>query len=374
MNILYIAHLSTNIAAGPNWSVPARVQAQSKYDNVLLINTTNVMMAHWRELSAFHNLEEFGELHLFKFPRPFCNPDVVVFEGFNFIEHAKFARELKKAHIPYIITPRGALTYEAQHNHAWLKKMLARWMFFESYVRNARAIQYLTEGELESSSRMFQTSCFVLPNGFNEPLTKKTAFSKEGIKAVFIGRLDMHHKGIDLLLNAISSIKTELYAAGFKLNIYGPKRYDYYKIEETIKIKALESIVELHDVISGKEKEKILLATDLFVMTSRLEGLPMGLLEALSYGVPSFVTKGTNMKTEIERFNAGWTCNGTESEIKNGLLTVVSEKSQLSQKGKNAIELSSHYQWDILARRFHKKAEELINTSGVDVDLACELE
>lgn len=130
MNILYIAHLSTNIAAGPNWSVPARVVAQSKYDNVMLLNTTNVTMEHWKQVEAFHNVEEFGELNLQNLPIPFSSPDIVVFEGFNFLEQVKFAKELKQTGVPYIITPRGALTYEAQHNHAWLKKRVARLLFF----------------------------------------------------------------------------------------------------------------------------------------------------------------------------------------------------------------------------------------------------
>ena len=259
MNILYVAHFTVNIAAGPNWSVPARVAAQSKYDNVMLLNTTNVMMEHWKSVEAFHNLNEFGELHLQNLPEPFDRPDIVVFEGFNFLEHARFAKELREVDVPYIITPRGALTYEAQHNHAWLKKMLARWFVLNSYVKGAQAIQYLTKGERDSSVRMFNTPHFVLPNGFNEPMNKKSTFSTEGVKAVFIGRLDMHHKGIDLLLNAIASIKNELMCAGFSLDIYGPRRYDFFKIGETINALNIESVAELHDEVGGKEKERVLL-------------------------------------------------------------------------------------------------------------------
>lgn len=360
MNILYISHFTTNIAAGPNWSVPARVEAQSKYDNVMLLNTTNAMMEHWKAVEAFHNLNEFGELHLQNLPKPFSRPDIVVFEGFNFLEHAKFAKELRKVGVPYIITPRGALTYEAQHNHAWLKKMLARWFVFNRYVKGAKAIQYLTEGERDSSVRMFNTPYFVLPNGFDEPVNKKNSFSTKGIRAVFIGRLDMHHKGIDLLLNAIESIKDELMNADFTLDIYGPRRYDFFKIEETINTLDIGNVVELHDEVGGKEKEQVLLTSDLFVMTSRLEGLPMGLLEALAYGLPCFVTKGTNMKSEIEEYDAGWTCTGTEQDIKDSLQEIISERSLLPKKGKNALTLSQQYKWDKIAAQFHEKGESLL--------------
>ncbi len=360
MNILYVAHLNTNIAAGPNWSVPARVEAQAKYDNVMLLNTTNVMQEHWKKVDAFHNLNEFGDLKLQNLPIPFSLPDIVVFEGFNFMEHVRFAKDLKKAGIPYIITPRGAMTYEAQHNHAWLKKTVARWLFLNSYIKNAKAIQYLTKGECEQSVRMFKTPHFVLPNGFNEPSKKKTEFSNKGIKAVFIGRLDMYHKGIDLLLNAIAGVKQQLIEAGLTLDIYGPKRYDFYKIDDTISKLGIGSIVSLHDEVGGVEKEKVLLNADLFVMTSRLEGLPMGLLEALAYGVPCFITRGTNMKDVVERFDAGWTCEGNENDIANELLTIVHDKKSLYNKGTNALSLSQNYQWDKIAENFHEQLKSLI--------------
>lgn len=89
MKILYISHLSENIAAGLNWSVPASVDVQSKIDDVLWINTTNVMMPHWKRVSSFHNLDEYGEeLHLDTIPKRFRKPDVVVFEGLYFKEIA----------------------------------------------------------------------------------------------------------------------------------------------------------------------------------------------------------------------------------------------------------------------------------------------
>ena len=360
MNILYVAHLNTHIAAGPNWSVPARVVAQSKYDNVLLLNTTNVMMEHWKDVKVFHNQSEFGELHLQNLPEPFNHPDMVVFEGLNFMEQVRFAKELKKAGVPYIITPRGAMTYDAQHNHSWLKKRVARWLFLNHYIKNARAIQYLTEGECVSSRRMFNTPYYVLPNGFNKSSIIKQYFSKEGIKATFIGRLDMHHKGIDLLLNAISSMRVGLENAKFKLIIYGPKRYDYYKIEETIQTLGIEAIAEIHDEIGGKEKEQVLLNTDLFVMTSRLEGLPMGLLEAFTYGVPCFVTRGTNMKEAVDKSDAGWTCEVNEEDIKKTLKIILEEKSLLKEKGQHALALSEEYEWDKIALKFHKEVEKLI--------------
>ena len=144
---------------------------------------------------------------------------------------------------------------------------------------------------------------------------KKTDFFCDGIKAIFIGRLDMYHKGIDLLLEAVSQIKEELSLSHFKLAIYGPIRYDYYQIEQEIIKYKLSDLVSIHNEVSGEEKIKVLLDSDLFVMTSRFEGHPMGLIEALAYGLPCLVTPGTNMAEEIKEYDAGWTCQGNVLSI-----------------------------------------------------------
>lgn len=71
---------------------------------------------------------------------------------------------------------------------------------------------------------------------------------------MFIGRLDMHHKGIDLLLNAMYSQKGYLKEAGFVLDIYGPRRYDYCKIDETIRNLGIDRIARLHDEVDFADK------------------------------------------------------------------------------------------------------------------------
>lgn len=355
MKILYISHLSTNIAAGLNWSVPASVQAQSQIDDVLWINMTDVTMPHWERVNVFHNISEYdGKLRsLDCLPRPFNRPDVVVFEGFYYIDDVRIAKMLRKQHIPYVIIPRGSLTHLALHNHAWLKKSIAHFLFFDSFVRHAKAIQYLTEQEAKDSIGRFHTPFFIIPNGFNTPEKTKTNYSIHGVKAVFIGRLDMYHKGIDLLLDAFTRLHTELRNAGFFLDIYGPRRYDYDLIEHEIITRDLSDVVAIHNEVSGEEKERVLLEADVFLMASRFEGHPMGLIEALAYGLPCMVTPGTNMSEEIGSADAGWTCEGTIEDISKTLIQIISEKELYARKGNNGRELSLAYNWPVLAEKFH---------------------
>lgn len=361
MIILYISHLSSNIAAGPNWSVPAGVKAQSKIDDVLWVNMTDAVMPHWKEVVAYHNVTEFdGKMEsLDCLPTPFNNPDVVVFEGFYYMDDVRIAKILRKKKVPYIIVPRGSLTERALHNHAWLKKWVAHRLIFDSYVQNAKAIQYLTKQEAIDSIGRFHTPYFIVPNGFNTPDVQKSSFSTDGIKAVFIGRLDMFHKGIDLLLEAISLIHAQLRDAHFFFDIYGPRRYDYYKIDNEIASRGISDIVSIHDEVCGEEKARVLLDSDVFLMASRFEGHPMGLIEALAYGLPCMVTPGTNMLSEIRDFDAGWTCDGTVDDVSGTLLRIINEKMLFAVKSKSGRELSLSYKWNQLAIVFHNN---LINS------------
>ena len=84
----------------------------------------------------------------------------------------------------------------------------------------------------------------------------------------------------------------------------------------------------------------------------------MGLIEALSYGVPCLVTPGTNMSTEIKQEDAGWTCACSVDSIADGLQRMIEEKKTLLEKSCNARRLATKYDWGLLAERFH---DDLLN-------------
>lgn len=357
MNILFISHLSTNVSAGPNWSVPAKIKAQTNYDNVYWMNWGDVEMPHWKKSGVFHKSIEFEKVSIDNFPPPFNHPDVVAFEGFYSIQSARLSKELRQKKIPYFITPRGSLTIQALNNASKWKKKIAHWLWFDSFVKYAASIQFLTTQEYKDSISKCSHH-FILPNGFSSPDTYKTDFFMEGIKVVFIGRLDTYHKGLDLLIDACLPIMDKLRAEHVTFDLYGPQRYDADKLRnEFVKYK-IDDVFSLKGETFGKAKENVLLNADAFILTSRFEGHPMGLIEALAYGVPALVTKGSNMKNEIEAADAGWVCDTTSDDIQNALLQMIADKHLFEAKSNNARNLSLEYDWNKLAERLH---QELVN-------------
>jgi len=369
MNILYISNLSNHFDSGLNWSVPASVKAQGKIDNVLWIDLSkNSFLKHWSEVEGYHNIKEFGKrISLNILPKPFQSPDIVVFEGFYYIEHVFFAQELVKKKIPYIIVPRSNLTSKAQKNGGWLKflkKRIAHLLFFDNYIKYSASIQYLTRSEQNESTDRFHHKSFVLPNGFDAPVKTKTEFSN-AIKAIFVGRLAIYQKGLDLLLEVIRRNKQLLEENQFSLRIYGPPKFDYKQVEELINKYNIGDIVIYEEKgITGEEKVSKLLDADLFVLTSRFEGHPMSLIEALSYGLPCLVTSGTNMCDEICEYDAGWGSDTSIEGIEKSLLKMVKDKKCFLSKSHNARSLSQCYNWDLIAEKFHHEIVELLSLNN----------
>ena len=120
---------------------------------------------------------------------------------------------------------------------------------------------------------------------------------------------------------------------------------------QLIQINNLEEIVIQKGPVYDKEKESILLSSDYFILTSRFEGHPMGLVEALAYGLPCFVTSGSNMSKEIFEEDAGWTSGISAESIKENFVKLLNEKEKMDEKGDNAIKLAKKYDWNVIAQK-----------------------
>jgi glycosyltransferase involved in cell wall biosynthesis len=88
----------------------------------------------------------------------------------------------------------------------------------------------------------------------------------------------------------------------------------------------------------------------------------MGLIEALSYGIPCIATKGTNMAEEIFDADAGWVAENEMTSVKDALLQMCSTED-FSKKGDNARNLAQKYSWDSIAMNSHDEYEKILGES-----------
>ena len=362
MNILYISHLSNNPWAGPSYSVPAQIAAQSKLDNVFWYNISNSQNAKkWKSISYYHDNEEFPDQKINLLPEPFDKPDIVVVEQFYNMGKSPLIKELLNAPFPYVIIPRCELTREAQKRKR-LKKFIANKFLFEKFSQRACAIHYLTKQEQISSGCKWNEKFYVVPNGI-EALDKeeKKFFSERKIRCVSIGRMEPYQKGLDLLIKATALVQNQLRKANVTIDLYGPDVDGKCNVlKQLIENNGVGDLVSINNPVFNDDKADILKKSDVFLLLSRFEGHPMALIEALAYGLPCMVTPGSNMYKEIIGSDAGW---GTQCDVNNisqSFLTMIKEKELMQRKSINAISLAGHYSWDSIAQKTHEMYVQLL--------------
>lgn len=335
LRILYITKLKNTKANGVTVAVTQLLNSISKYAVVGWIDLGNV------DINICSDVQKLGREDWKEF-----RADIAVFEDpFNSLEFCKIAQVLKKKHIPYILSPHGCFTKIAMQKKA-AKKYIAIHTVFRRYLRGCCATQYLCEDEKNKSIQF--NRALVIPNGIpiNSYYTIKNAIHN----IVFISRKDVRHKGIDYLLEAILIDKSLLESKNVNINIYGSTESedDENYINAFISNNDLSNIVKNNGAVFDKEKEHILMNSDMFILTSRHEGFPMSILEALSYGLPVLITKGTNMTDLVNEASAGWTCDIDVMEIAKTLERAL-ECRNYSDYSINARKLSNEYSWETIS-------------------------
>jgi glycosyltransferase involved in cell wall biosynthesis len=180
-------------------------------------------------------------------------------------------------------------------------------------------------------------------NGVNMPVNEEESdFIKSlGIKprmyVLALGRF-VEEKGFDLLINAFGKIKHQ----DFQLVIAGDSEHasEYSKKLKNI---AKTNNVVLTGFIKGKKLKELLSHARLFVLPSYHEGLPISLLEAMSYGLPVLVSDIAANK-QIDLPDNRFFISGNEKSLIKGL------EQQLDSDFETINYNLTPYNWDLIAQ------------------------
>ena len=123
-------------------------------------------------------------------------------------------------------------------------------------------------------------NCVETPNDFPNP-----NLNDNGIEILYLGRIEPN-KGMDYLLKAVRILKED--DTRFTLHFAGIEQGQNRYIERFKETLGEQFIYE--GVVSGKKKTNLLKRCQIFVLPSFYEGLPMSLLESMSYGLVPVVT------------------------------------------------------------------------------------
>ena len=141
----------------------------------------------------------------------------------------------------------------------------------------------------------------VLPNCVPMPELPAGAEAGERVTVLYLGRLEKR-KGIHKLIEFIERDRDRLGSCRFVLA--GPRRQDWQAIADRVARSGLDELVEMPGAVIDEAKDRAYRQADIYVLQSYAEGMPIGLLEAMSYGlacitapvggIPQIVADGEN--------------------------------------------------------------------------------
>lgn len=283
-------------------------------------------------------------------------PDIVIFHGFYYIHHLRIAKKLLKNKIKYYIKPHSSFSAVSQQKSK-IKKKIARILLLNRYVQKADGCIYLNNEEKYQSIYSFNNS-IIMPNGIEKQniLVENNILNEEKkyLEFVYLGRIDLFHKGLDILLETLSKYQDILRKNKIKFIFYGYGRSEDMKCFET-KISKLSKIAEYRGVVSSEDKYRILNQHDIFILLSRLEGMPMAILEALMCGKPCLITKETNFGDEIMKNSCGWITELNSNSIITSIVNIkksYDNKVEFNKFEQKCKKLSENYYWENILRDY----------------------
>ncbi len=241
---------------------------------------------------------------------------------------------------------------------------IVQWFFFDDWQKRyklpfenmmrKRAEQYASRNlivqtnkmgeyfkELIPKANITKVPCGISNNAFDET-------SPMGNYALFLGRLDTKHKGLDDLLQAWSLLAEQ--GLNIPLWIVGAGK-DEARLQQLSRSLNIEHNVAFKGRLEGEAKKKVLRNCRFLVMPSRQETFGLTALEAMA-------VKKAVVAYEIDHLNEllsdGWSRSvrlGDVSAFASTVAQLWKNKTQCLALGEQGLVEAKHYLWDEIAKQ-----------------------
>ncbi|SIS82759.1 glycosyltransferase family 4 protein [Salimicrobium salexigens] len=277
-------------------------------------------------------------------------PSVIGFIGID------FAKKLNK---PYLVEM-VACPWDAFWNHSWKGKVVAPFMYFatKKRVKNARYTVYVTNNFLQNrypTKGEYVNCSNVSLNNFDDSVYYNRINKIKNLNdesKIIIGTtaaVNVRYKGQKYIIEALGELKKSG-IQNFEYQLVGGGDQSY-----------LKSIAEKHNVLEqvkffgSMPHSKVfdwLERIDIYAQPSRQEGLPRGLIEAMSKGLPAF---GANTAGIPELLNEDFIFSNTKRNIKEICDILISfDKNLMLYQAEINFEESKKYNKETIEERRRK--------------------
>lgn len=179
----------------------------------------------------------------------------------------------------------------------------------------------------------------IIPN--ITPSPTYTSNKSETPTAIFLGALN-EKKGIYDLLKMISVHQDELRKVSFKLHIGGNGQID--KVKQSITDYGITDIVTFEGWVDSDKKTALLSSANIYILPSYAEGLPISILEAMSYKMAILSTPVGGIPEVVkENINGHLTQPGDIEALFIAVMDIATNKTKREEMGLKSYELVQPY-------------------------------
>ncbi len=189
----------------------------------------------------------------------------------------------------------------------WMK-----WILKWSFSGNNPKIVLSPLEEAELRQRLSISNLHVLPNcpDLTDATESNRTYTKQEIlRLLYLGRIT-DEKGMEFIFNALKLLKSKGVKFKFVMAGNGPQEKLYVQKFTNL----LGADFDFKGVVSGDKKTEVLKNCNVFLLPSFFEGLPMALLESMSFGLVPIVTDVGSIKHVITDGENGIFVNRYSSE------------------------------------------------------------
>lgn len=282
--------------------------------------------------------------------------DILVLHSAWTYHNVHAASTARRLNVPYVLEPRGA--YDPR---ILARKRLRKRVWWTAWERqlleNSGAVHLFFEAEWPHLGKLgYWGPVIIAGNGVAVP-TDIVWDGGSGGYVLWLGRFDVEHKGIDLLIDAIGLMgererpRVRLHGPDSRL---GGKKWT----EERIQALGLAPWITVADPVYDDEKFDLMRRAAGFVYPSRWEAFGNSLAEAAAIGVPTLTTPYPLGRHLADR-EAAIAAEATPESLSEGLRRLLAgDVEAIGKRGSEVVR--NEFTWERTARLWLQQAEEVL--------------
>jgi glycosyltransferase involved in cell wall biosynthesis len=254
-------------------------------------------------------------------------------------------RACRRAGVPYVVRPHGALDPWSLTRKSWRKRLLL-WSGGRQLLAGASFVQYTTAAEQAGAQQALAwlPEGRVVPLGVDDELFTSPSPDTERPYVLAMSRLD-EKKKLELLIEAFHATAVgalshwRLVVAGA-----GDDAYTSGLRRQAAAGRAADRI-EFPGWVQRGDKRALLSRVSVFASPSMQENFGLSLVEAMASGVPVLVTPGVNLSDAISSAGAGWVVDPERGAVAAALAHILGDADARVAAGRAARQLADRFRW-----------------------------